>query len=84
MIVHDRVQQRSRLRPDIRVHVVPEQVCAGSSGSRSEKTKISDLRQIPKQRTRDRSKYALTRTTLWRRWDSNPRPPACKAGALAN
>ena len=20
----------------------------------------------------------------WRRWDSNPRPPACKAGALAN
>jgi Domain of unkown function (DUF1775) len=21
---------------------------------------------------------------LWRRWDSNPRPPACKAGALAN
>ena len=19
---------------------------------------------------------------LWRRWDSNPRPPACKAGAL--
>jgi hypothetical protein len=19
----------------------------------------------------------------WRRWDSNPRPPACKAGALA-
>jgi integrase len=22
--------------------------------------------------------------TRWRRWDSNPRPPACKAGALAN
>ena len=22
--------------------------------------------------------------TGWRRWDSNPRPPACKAGALAN
>jgi dissimilatory sulfite reductase (desulfoviridin) alpha/beta subunit len=20
----------------------------------------------------------------WRRWESNPRPPACKAGALAN
>lgn len=20
----------------------------------------------------------------WRRWDSNPRPPACKAGALAS
>ena len=22
--------------------------------------------------------------TGWRRWDSNPRPPACKAGALAS
>ena len=23
------------------------------------------------------------KTSWWRRWDSNPRPPACKAGALA-
>jgi len=24
------------------------------------------------------------RMPLWRMWGSNPRPPACKAGALAN
>jgi hypothetical protein len=24
------------------------------------------------------------RRTLWRQWDSNPRPPACKPGALAS
>ena len=36
-----------------------------------------------------RSSGACTRLTRcgrrwWRRWDSNPRPPACKAGALAS
>ena len=31
------------------------------------------------------TRRALTRTLWWwRRWDSNPRPPACKAGALAS
>ena len=28
--------------------------------------------------------HELNRLIKWRRWESNPRPPACKAGALAS
>ena len=39
-------------------------------------------RQMPmKQRPLTRENVVIP-TTPWRRWDSNPRPPACKAGAL--
>ena len=37
------------------------------------------------QRTvRTRGGVAFPRAASWRMWGSNPRPPACKAGALAN
>ena len=35
-------------------------------------------------RDRRRGDRHLTDGLRWRRWDSNPRPPACKAGALAS
>ena len=39
-------------------------------------------RMLSAQRTGD-TRDRLNSPFRWRRWDSNPRPPACKAGALA-
>ena len=36
------------------------------------------------QQSRDADAWGVAAELWWRRWDSNPRPPACKAGALAS
>jgi Plasmid pRiA4b ORF-3-like protein len=65
---------------------------AGPSSNRSSKERQADpgrlsagstLEQFVHLTTHGLNSAAISRF-LWRRWDSNPRPPACKAGALAN
>ena len=51
MIVHDRLQQGSRLRPDIRVRIISEQARPRTSDRRAEQTDVADRRGITEQRS---------------------------------
>ena len=59
---------------------VPDAVHAGLAAVRSRRVGLVECQEPPS------SGRLLVRTSniWWRRWDSNPRPPACKAGALAS
>ena len=62
--------------------------CQRTSGSMSPKISSADLPRTYSLRGSHwrppRTSFHEWSTIQWRRWESNPRPPACKAGALAN